>query len=344
MDMTRVNSNESLPTTVASVDETVGSASTTRRANPAPPPVSLDFLADDERWARKMGLNNPQNEESEEEKRNAENKNNGNDEDDCDDGNEILRQIKMRGMEERRGNHASKEFEGLTDPLQPVSQAAYGQIQPPDLEYGVMGPDWGGGLVGGTYDENLAVAVAVDEEEEFGKFYHAIEYDPDAKPPLRKNRRFQVYGVLACIIVVCIAIAGTVSGVILSGRKGDSFTTMSPTATPTSSPTGAREALFRQQLRIDVGDIVDDPASAQYAALQWMIYDDPHNLAVTAANLLQRFLVVSFYFETTNNGERRWRSCNPPDLSIGEDAACTLQKFVSEENGVETYQPQPATR
>jgi hypothetical protein len=47
----------------------------------------------------------------------------------------------------------------------------------------------------------LAVATAIDPDEEEAYIYNAIEYDPDAKPPLHKNRRFRVYSYLALLLI-----------------------------------------------------------------------------------------------------------------------------------------------
>jgi hypothetical protein len=47
----------------------------------------------------------------------------------------------------------------------------------------------------------LAVATAIDPDGEEAYIYNAIEYDPDSKPPLHKNRRFRVYSYLALLLI-----------------------------------------------------------------------------------------------------------------------------------------------
>lgn len=42
-------------------------------------------------------------------------------------------------------------------------------------------------------DFGLAVATAVAPDDEPDYVYNAIEFDPEAKPPLHRNRRFRVY-------------------------------------------------------------------------------------------------------------------------------------------------------
>ena len=44
----------------------------------------------------------------------------------------------------------------------------------------------------------LAVATAIADDEEPDYVYNAVEYDPDAKPPLHKNRRFRAYAGELC--------------------------------------------------------------------------------------------------------------------------------------------------
>ena len=52
-------------------------------------------------------------------------------------------------------------------------------------------------------DENygLAVAQAISPDDQPDYVYAAIEYDPDSKPPLHRNRRFRAYTYLALILI-----------------------------------------------------------------------------------------------------------------------------------------------
>eukprot|EP00985_Skeletonema_marinoi_P035442 scaffold46548_cov219-Skeletonema_marinoi.AAC.4 len=85
-----------------------------------------------------------------------------------------------------------------------------------------MTADVGGGdeegQQNGFTEDGLAVAMAVDAGEEDDYVYAAIEYDPDAKPPLHRNRRFRVYTCLA-IVLVAAAVAVTVI-YVTKGAKG----------------------------------------------------------------------------------------------------------------------------
>lgn len=62
-------------------------------------------------------------------------------------------------------------------------------------------------LEGGLFSKDgLAVAMAVDTTTEDKFIYVAIEYDPDSKPPLYKNRRFRMYSSIALVIILCVAV------------------------------------------------------------------------------------------------------------------------------------------
>ena len=71
----------------------------------------------------------------------------------------------------------------------------------------------------------------------------------------------------------------------------------------------------RHELLLDAfgEDYFDNPQKEK--ALHWMIYEDPRNgLNIEergqVTNLIQRFSLVSFYFQTS--AQQPWASCNPP--------------------------------
>ena len=114
--------------------------------------------------------------------------------------------------------------------------AARGMIRFPDPEYGQV--------EGG--DARLAVAMAVDEEDT-PMLPAAIEYDPDSKPPLYRNRRFRLY-MIALVIVLLVVIVAVVVGVVTrdDGAPG----------APTAAPTTMLESTYREQFALEVGDEV----------------------------------------------------------------------------------------
>jgi hypothetical protein len=187
-----------------------------------------------------------------------------------------------------------------------TSEAAHAQgiSRPPDLEYGE---------VPGT-TEGLAVAVAVEEEEDNPLLSAAIEYDPDSKPPLVYNRRFRLYAIVGAFLLMAI-VAGVVVGVVTKDSSGPQE--------PTPAPTTLLEKSYRDQFVVEVGDEVNVPGSPQARAAEWIMYEDPLALSPDAPNLIQRYHLALLYYRTTKNGELRWNSCNPPMAS--ETDFCTFQ-------------------
>jgi hypothetical protein len=61
-----------------------------------------------------------------------------------------------------------------------------------------------------------------------------------------------------------------------------------------------------------VGNEVDVEGSPHSHAADWIMFKDPLGLSPNAPNLIQRYQMALFYFLTTNNGNKPWRSCNPP--------------------------------
>ena len=154
--------------------------------------------------------------------------------------------------------------------------------------------------------EHLAVAVAIEEEDDDKFLVSAVEYDPDSKPPIYKNRRFRLYnGLLA--IVLLVLILGVVLGLVLGGD--DETTFVDGEKAPTSAPTTFRQSLgIEGEIEIVVGsDKLFDPSTSQYGALQWILHEDPSALEAGDPSLVQRFLLVQFYLETSQQGP--WNSC-----------------------------------
>eukprot|EP00934_Nitzschia_sp_Nitz4_P006847 Nitzschia sp. Nitz4//scaffold6_size259037//111449//114018//NITZ4_001070-RA/size259037-augustus-gene-0.320-mRNA-1//-1//CDS//3329556881//6837//frame0 len=166
--------------------------------------------------------------------------------------------------------------------------------------------------------DNLAVAIAVKEDEEDAYIPAAEAYDPSAKPSLLQNRRFRLYSLLACsMIVVMIAVVA----VLLTKNSGgdDVIETILPTLREGASG-------IEEQLELIVGEeVLKDATSSQYRALQWIIDEDPVQLTSESENLVQRFLLANFYFQL--HEETDWLSCNAPTDDDSDDF-CLFQKLT----------------
>lgn len=171
--------------------------------------------------------------------------------------------------------------------------------------------------------EHLAVAVAIEEEDDEKYLVSAVEYDPDAKPTIFKNRRFRMYNGLIAIVLLGL-ILGVVLGLVLGGDDKTTFVDGEEEEDPTSAPTTFRESLgIEGEIEIGVGSSkLFDPSTSQHGALQWILNEDPSALEAGDPSLMQRFLLVQFYLETSQQGP--WNSCGRAEE--GEEPTFCLYK------------------
>lgn len=197
-------------------------------------------------------------------------------------------------------------LEHKLDGLQPASSG----VALPDVEHG---EDDGG--------DRLAVAIAVQEgDEDDGYIPAAVEYDPDAKPPMFRNRRFRLYSLLACTLIV-VMIAGVV-GLLTTKSEASPVDESAPVA----APTRVGSLGIEEQLELVVGaEVLNDPESAHFLAKEWIINDDPLQLTSTSDNLVQRYLLAVIYFKFHESGD--WLSCNARTEDDPDDF-CLYQKLI----------------
>ena len=184
------------------------------------------------------------------------------------------------------------------------SQSALNDENLHGLEYGEIGRD---------DDEGLAVAFAVDEDDEDIYLPSAVEFDPDAKPPMHRNRRFRLY---ACLLIAATVVGtvGAVLGIVLTASDDPL-----PASVPYRATLGIRENLER----IVSPEQLDDYNSPYKKAMDWITYTDPMALTPDSPSFLNRFALVYFYYATSQ--KKPWMiDCAP---SESEKAACIF-KFV----------------
>lgn len=212
----------------------------------------------------------------------------------------------MKKEEEFPEKTAENKFgldDGAFDEFDDRQRRPGGIFDPSDIEYGAYDAD---------NAEGLAVAVPVMEEDENVFIPSAVEYDPDAKPPLYHNRRFRLYAALSVFIVVVLAVGFGVG--MAHGNKGD-------------SSGRSRGALDIEELvtRVIGADLLEDTRSPYAKALRWITYSDPMALTTEDPNLMQRYIAAYFYYATSES--RPWQSCNPP--TEDEDEVCEYMRLVS---------------
>ncbi len=80
-----------------------------------------------------------------------------------------------------------------------------------------------------------------------------------------------------------------------------------------------------------VGKEVNVEGSPHSRAADWIMFEDPLALPPNEPGVFQRYQMALFYFLTTNNGEKPWRSCNPP--SRNETDECLYIAHIFDDMG-----------
>lgn len=183
--------------------------------------------------------------------------------------------------------------------------------------------------------------MAVDHTAEDEYIYAAIEYDPDSKPPLHKNRRFRVYSCMAMLVIIAVVVVVVVY-VTKSAKEPvvntkDVYAGSFPSMSPTSNPVTNREmsGIIQQveagilQRGANFTDMdLDDP---RYLALDWILHHDQLQLDSDDVNLYQRYVLALLAFSLDSLA---WYYCGE-HRSFGN----TTEMFVVEDCEV----PNPGT-
>eukprot|EP00980_Cylindrotheca_fusiformis_P013541 scaffold3450_cov114-Cylindrotheca_fusiformis.AAC.46 len=220
-------------------------------------------------------------------------------------------------------NNAPKSPVGSLDVEKRSTVETKGNLPVPGNKMGYYpncnkGKEKGGDVEDLRDTSDLAVATEVLEETEDAFIPSAIEYDAEAKPPIYKNRRFRLYSALtACLVIVV-----TVAMVKLFASKK----TADKNQPNITDPEKEKDLTMRAQLELVVGsEQLNDSRSPQYRAMTWLMNDDPMQLGTEDENLVQRFLLASFYIHSHDYGD--WVSCNAPNATAPEDT-CFYQQVV----------------
>ena len=123
-------------------------------------------------------------------------------------------------------------------------------------------------------------------------------------------------GILAFGVLLIVLILATVISLVPLQRKED-HPTQAPLSVATISPSFYPTSLVRLQhfqdalSSITPYEVLSDPNTFQYQAVEWMAYRDPAQLDLTNTtfqDLEERYIISLLYFAT--NGPRGWRSTN----------------------------------
>ena len=171
-------------------------------------------------------------------------------------------------------------------------------LQQHDLEYGELVRDDNEGL-------GLAVALAVEEDDANIYLPSAVEFDPDAKPPMHRNRRFRLY-VCLLIAAAVVGTVGAVLGIVLTAPEDQPQVSV-----PYRATIGIRENLER----IVSPELLDDYNSPYKKAMDWITYTDPMALTPDSPSFLNRFALAYLFYATSQM--KPWTSECAPSESDG---------------------------
>ena len=102
-----------------------------------------------------------------------------------------------------------------------------------------------------------------------------------------------------------------------------------------------REQQYRAFFAKHISELVYIPGTSHDVALQWILNEDPLQLDIDSTRILQRYIMVLFYYSTSNNALSPWRSCGPADIAKGEDDSCVLLEFTRLFDDTIDYVEQP---
>ncbi|CAB9507481.1 receptor-like protein kinase [Seminavis robusta] len=161
-------------------------------------------------------------------------------------------------------------------------------------------------------NSGLAVATQVDENEEPTQI---------ARPDnLHGKNGSTVTTLMILVLVGSLLIIGVIVGSICgaglcSNKEGDVETGY--------SVLGDIQNRIEEAFGPDYFMKTDEPEHTQpkFKALDWIMFEDPLQLEPDSNNLLQRFIVVLTYFQTSREGD--WLACGPS--STPNDETCWFQ-------------------
>jgi hypothetical protein len=145
--------------------------------------------------------------------------------------------------------------------------------------------------------QGLALAVPVNHNDPATEMVPcAVEYDPDAKPPLYRHRRFQLHASLTMLIALAVLV-GTVTGILLNTSTA-AASLKKQAALPARAIVGIRETIA-QFLGPTDQDQLHDASNPYYQALDWIQNEDPMVTTPDSPNFLQRYLLAYVYYSTS---------------------------------------------
>ena len=120
---------------------------------------------------------------------------------------------------------------------------------------------------------------------------------------------------IGCVLLALVVVFGVIYAVLITRKKKTNDEVL---PSITLAPTTVRESLG---IGDQIGELLGNHTmlnnnDIHQLALDWIINKDPLQLGPMDANLLQRYILVFFYFHTSRQGP--WAICNPPQGNQAE--------------------------
>ena len=193
-----------------------------------------------------------------------------------------------------------------------------------------------------VHQTDLVVARPIneddDEYDDDGYLFTTV-YDPFAKPPSFRNRRFPLYASAGLILLLVCGIVAAAT-LVFGGSNRRDDPSVGTNAFPTSSPTFTKGRIIREEIRA-VYPESGIPGSPHQSAADWMVDEDLIEIDLSGPRILQRYRAVLVWITTTNNGDNPWNFCNKP---IGNDASCEYTIYSVDEFDVLQEESLSSTR
>jgi hypothetical protein len=178
-----------------------------------------------------------------------------------------------------------------------------------------------------TYNRKLAVAVEVPlRNNDVNANTTALEYNPaNDQVYQEKHKTRQMFYVFFTIVMllIFIVIGVTVTLVVLKMNQHNNDSATSATATHQIEIDPRAQEIHhfishQLSINITVLNIENSPENPYARAIHWMIYSDPLRLQSHHPNLIQRFLLVYYYYAVTPSTstyssliQNGWKYCGP---------------------------------
>lgn len=189
--------------------------------------------------------------------------------------------------------------------------------------------------------EEIAVAREVHEDYYHSDGIHrpfAKEYHPEFDKPGSKTRR-RLLPFLIAGICVCVLLIGGVVGGVLGYQNSSSSSSSISDAGPSNAPSTVAESAYMHRLSLMAGQDIYVANSPQRHTAKWLLYEDPLGLEIDDPTIWQRYALTLFYFTTTDNGSKSWRSCNVPTDENEGSSECVFDELYRQEDDTFAYTP-----